>query len=417
MIHQVKRLQPCEMEGVVQVPPSKSDSQRAILCAALSPGKSIIHQVGNSLDERNMMQAIQDLGASIHFISESSVEVVGISNKVTTKQLNVGESGLAMRLLTCVCAMFDSPIELTGHGSLVNRSMHFFEERLPQLGVAVSSNDGKIPIRVNGPLNGNKVTIEKTISSQYISGLLIAASFRGSDFFIQIEDPVSEPYIDMTIQTLLCFGVVVERQSTGYFLKGGQELTACEYQVESDWSSASYWLLAAAIGHNIQIAGLNLGSKQADKAFMNALLETGCQFKINNNLTSVTVDTLSPFSFDATHCPDLFPALVVLAAKCTGTTEIKGMNRLIHKESNRALSLKTEFEKLGLNIRMDGDRMFIEGNGKLIGALVSSHNDHRIAMCLAIASTFASGQTVLSDYESVAKSYPNFWQDYEMLKK
>lgn len=411
------KLTPTVLEGLVQIPPSKSDSQRAIVCAALANGVSTLRNIGTSNDESNMLKCIQQLGAKVHYVEEHVLEITGISEPNSEVHLNVGESGLAMRLLTLVCSTFNQRITIDGSGSLLNRSMDFFDQVLPQLNVKVTSNHGKAPIEVCGPISSGDVFLEKVLSSQYITGLLIALSRLDGDSFIHIKNPVSEPYIAMTIQTLKKFNVFVDKVEEGYFVKGGQKFTACDYEIESDWSSGSYWLLAAALGNNIRVKGLNLESKQADKAIMNVLLAVGCKFSIEEDCIMVQSGKLVPFTFDATNCPDLFPTLVVLAAKINGVSEIKGVHRLKDKESNRALALQDEYNKLGLHIEVKSDVMEIHGTGKLKKAHVTAHNDHRIAMSLAIASTFCEENLFLSETESVAKSYPSFWEAFEMLRK
>ncbi|HRP53918.1 MAG TPA: hypothetical protein PLI97_10485, partial [Fluviicola sp.] len=191
---------------------------------------------------------------------------------------------------------------------------------------------------------------------------------------------------------------------------------ATAYHVENDWSAASYWLLAAALGHPIQISGLNTTSLQADKAFLDVLKLAGCSISVNESILEVSSSSLRAFTFDATHCPDLFPTLVVLAAKIKGISIIKGLNRLQHKESDRGKVLRKEFGKMGLNCELIGDEMHVHGTGVLHGARVFSHKDHRIAMSLAIAATCALGTTIIEDAQAVSKSYPEFWEQLKQLK-
>jgi 3-phosphoshikimate 1-carboxyvinyltransferase len=225
----------------------------------------------------------------------------------------------------------------------------------------------------------------------------------------------SGPYIQMTISTLKQFGIAIENESNRFKIPGNQRYKAAEYTIESDWSSAGYWLVAAALGHPLSVSGLNMRSLQADKALLQALMAAGCKISLEEGGIRVDGSALHPFEFDATNCPDLFPALVVLAAKAEGTSTLKGVSRLIHKESDRGTAFQSEFGKMGLRIDLENDWMKIYGTGKLKGAEVDSHHDHRIAMCLGIAGTIADGNTILTTPGSVSKSYPGFWEHFQLL--
>lgn len=403
------------LSGMIPVPASKSDSQRAILCAALAEGTSRLSGLGWSDDEKAMLNSVKKLGAKVQFLSETEAEITGVKALSGPVELTAGESGLGLRLLTCVCAAFDQPVTLMGTGSLLNRPMHFFDEVLPQFGCEVATTDGFLPVRVKGPLKGARVEVDGSMSSQFISGLLMALPKSGDAGSLTVIDMKSGPYIQMTLQTLRKFGVVIENTGSHFLVPGNQSYQATNYVIEGDWSSASYWLVAAAVGHQVSVSGLSMGSLQADKALLRALMSAGCKVQVEEQVIRVDGADLRPFEFDATDCPDLFPALVVLAAKCTGVSTITGAERLRHKESDRGRVLRSEFGKMELNIELEGDVMRIHGTGHLNGGSVSSHHDHRIAMCLAIAGTFASGETRIQDAGAVAKSYPDFWEHFTSL--
>lgn len=402
-------IRPGLISGMIQIPASKSDSQRAILCAALADGISVLTGIGKSDDEQAMLNAITEMGAKIVRISDTKVEIMGIKTFPGNLYLSAGESGLGLRLLTCVASSFDQKVHLTGTGSLLTRPMRFFDEVLPRFGCKVSTNNGFLPIEVQGPLEGNILEVDGSISSQFISGLLMALPRSGKSSALTVAGMKSGPYIQMTISTLKQFGIVIENEDHVFKMAGNQSYKAAEYAIESDWSSASYWLVAAALGHPISVSGLSMRSLQADKALLKALMSAGCKITFEDQEIRVDGSGIQPFEFDATDCPDLFPALAVLAAKCNGVSTIKGVGRLVHKESDRGLALQTEFGKMGLRIDLEDDLMKIYGTGKLHGAEVYSHHDHRIAMCLGIAASIADGETILTNAESVSKSYPDFW--------
>ncbi len=220
----------------------------------------------------------------------------------------------------------------------------------------------------------------------------------------------------MTLRTLDRFGVRIDQQNMKAFtISGGQSYQATEYFVESDWSAAAFWLVAATIGHSVQVKGLNRQSLQADRMVLDALSVANCGYEFEHDVLTVDGSGRKCFQFDATDCPDLFPALVVLAAFCDGLSEIHGAERLKNKESDRGKTLKQEFGKLGLKIDLMGDRMLIHGGGLLRGTEVDSHGDHRIAMALAIVSTRIEGRTTIRNAEAVGKSYPDFWKDLSKL--
>ncbi|MCH2224228.1 MAG: 3-phosphoshikimate 1-carboxyvinyltransferase [Crocinitomicaceae bacterium] len=404
--------------GSVLIPSSKSDGQRSILAAALNRGVTRMKNIGSSADELAMLENIKCLGASVKQISDVETEIRGVQNFPDRCELNAGESGLGVRLITSVCAAHEGIFEITGEGSLLTRPQDFFENHLTKMGVRVQSSQGYLPISIQGKLTGGELEIDGSASSQFLSGLLMALPLAEKDSVLKAQSLKSIPYVQMTLNTLAKFGIEIEQENYEVFrIKGKQNYDCHGYSVESDWSSAGYWLVASALGHPVCIQGLSMESSQADIALLKALENANC--RITHDVSGITIDgqERKPFQFDATHCPDLFPALVVLAAFCEGKTEILGVHRLKNKESDRGVVLQKEFGKLGLSIDLDGDRMTIHGGVKLKTAKTYSHNDHRIAMCLAIAGTFIEEGIEISGAEAVKKSYPSFWDHLEELTK
>lgn len=399
--------------GFIQIPSSKSDGQRAILAAALSSENTELIGIGQSNDEQQMLKNIQQLGAVVEMKSAGHAVVKGIQAFPSLATVNAGESGLGVRLITSVCAAHPGLFEIIGEGSLLSRPQRFFEDHYPQMGVTVHSNGGLLPIKFEGPLKGGKMEVDSSMSSQFLSGLLMALPRLKNDSELIVRDLKSTPYAQMTLDTLRQFGIEIQQENVERFtIRGNQDYQCDSYQIEADWSSASYWLVAAALGHDIQIAGLNQESLQADKALLDALQMANCTIGFDENgVIRVYGEDRKPFEFDATHCPDLFPALVSLAAFCDGDSVIHGVNRLANKESNRGVVLQKEFGKLGLRIELNGNEMVIHGGVPLKSARVDSNNDHRIAMCLAVAGMNISGGLEITGAESVAKSYPGFWDD------
>jgi 3-phosphoshikimate 1-carboxyvinyltransferase len=409
-----KDIKGVELSGKVVIPPSKSDGQRAILCAGLSAGKSIIYNVGQSNDELAMIRNIQQFGAKVE-IRENEIEVDGSINFPQNVEFNCGESGLGLRLMTSICSVFEGKHTLTGEGSILNRSQTFFSEEFPKMGLEVESNNGFLPITLNGHLKPGIYKVDGSQSSQYISGLLMALPLLKSDSELIIEDLKSKPYIDMTLSTLASFGIEIRIEGNKYIIQGNQFYTPTNYKVENDWSSASCWLAAAALGQKIELSGLSISSKQADVAMLDALYAANCNVEFLVDSIRVDGENRRAFTFDATDCPDLFPALVVLALGCSGKSTVKGVRRLKNKESDRGTVLQREFNKLGIKIELLDDEMHIFGGTLLKSAVVNSHNDHRIAMCLGITSTLIEDGITIHGAEAVAKSYPGFWVELDGL--
>lgn len=403
------------VKGKIVVPASKSDAQRAIIAASLANGKSKISNCGTSDDVLHVLKACELLGAKVESIGSDSYIIFG-GKYVNVTDLNVGESGLAIRLLTPIVATQNQKTLLNGKGSLLKRPLFYFDENLPKMNVEVKSTNGFLPIEVQGPLKGGTYAVDGSQSSQYISGFLMALPLVDDASDLSVEQLASKPYVQMTLNTLEKFGIRIENDNFNRFLIAGkQQYLPCDYQVEGDWSAASYWLVAAALGAEITISGLSMASLQADKKMLDALIVAGCNLQFSSDGISVKGNEKKAFQFDATHCPDLFPALVSFAAFCPGISVISGVKRLKNKESDRGVALKTEFEKLGVLIELREDEMYIHGGNTIEGCNVHSHNDHRIAMCLAIVGLFSEKGITIENSDAVAKSYPDFWKDLELL--
>ena len=411
-----KVIQPGKRFGTIAIPASKSDGQRALLASALAKGETKLINLGVSKDELAMLSAIKQLGAKVNQLDESTFIINGINRFPKEAELNMGESGLGIRLITSVCAAHEGVFMIYGKGSLVNRPLTFFEETLPLFKAVISSNNGLIPLEIGGPMKGSAVEMDGSQSSQYISGMMMALPLLKEDSRIHVSNLNSLPYLQMTLDTLNKFGIEVSHQNfEDFIIRGNQNYIPTTYSIESDWSSASFWLVASALGYNIKLSGLSMTSLQADKMILEAFDSANCLVEFSDKKIRINGKNRKPFSFDATHCPDLFPALATFASLCDGKSEIKGVSRLTHKESNRGVVLQEEFANIGVIIILDGDIMHIHGKNSIEGGKVDSHNDHRIAMCFAIAGLFTDDEIEINGAEAVAKSYPTFWKDLEKL--
>jgi len=414
-------IKPSDIRGKIIAPTSKSAMQRACAAALVKRGRTILHNPGSSADDKAALNIIQQLGATIEYTNDTIVIESNGVNPISDT-INCGESGLSVRMFTSIAALSDRPITVTGTGSLVKRPLSFFNEVLPQLEVQTFSNKGLLPLQIKGPLKPKAITVDGSLSSQFLTGLLLAYSgANASDVTIKVNNLNSKPYIDLTIQVMTDFGLKTPiNNNYREFHFGKQSITqfanqAINYTVEGDWSGGAFLLVAGAISGNIKVVGLDIFSTQADKAVLQALMQAGANMSVKESEITIGESRLKAFHFNATDCPDLFPPLVALASYCDGTSVIEGVHRLTHKESNRALTLQQEFEKMGIEIKVEQDKMLVKGSSSVKGAKVHSHHDHRIAMACAVAALKAEGDMVIDDAEAVNKSYPHFWKDLANL--
>jgi 3-phosphoshikimate 1-carboxyvinyltransferase len=406
---------PAPVSGNVTANPSKSAMQRAVAAALLAKGTTVIRNPGLSNDCLAALEVAENLGAMVKRVGEE-IHITSNGVKPFYDEINCGESGLGIRMFTPIAALAETPITINGHGSLVTRPMHFFEEVLPLLGVEIKSHDGKLPLEIKGPLQAKNITIDGSLSSQFLTGLLMAFGSVADKASITVKDLKSKPYIALTLQLMELFGVKVRNENFETFhFDGPQQYKAVEYTVEGDWSGAAFLLVAAAVAGKAEVQHLNTHSAQSDKVIMEALEKAGADILPGVYTIIVQKNELKAFELDATDCPDLFPPLVALAANCNGVTKIKGVSRLAHKESDRGITLQEEFGKMGVRIDLDGDYMYVHGGAGIKGAAVHSHNDHRIAMACAVAALNASGAVTIENAEAINKSYPEFYDHLELL--
>ena len=413
-------IHPSDLTGNLQAAASKSSMQRACAASLLAEGETIIKNPGHSNDDNAALSVISALGARVEKLANGDLKILSSGIDPKAVSVNCGESGLGIRMFAPIISLSKKEILIEGEGSLRSRPMDFFDEILPQLGVSVSSQSGKLPLHVKGPLVPANIEIDGSLSSQFLTGILMAYAAAGaSEVTIKVKNLKSRPYIDLTIGVMEKFGLKVPENNhyESFYFDANPKKTASvlrEYTVEGDWSGGAFPLVAGAIAGPLVIQGLDPYSTQADKNILQALMAAEAGLSIRPDSIEVRPGLLKAFHFNATDCPDLFPPLVALAAYCKGTTAIEGVNRLTHKESNRALTLQEEFGKMGLEIELKDDLMLVHG-GKLKGATVHSRHDHRIAMACAVAALKADGETTIEDAEAVNKSYPDFYDHLRSL--
>jgi 3-phosphoshikimate 1-carboxyvinyltransferase len=405
---------PSVLKGNIRANASKSSMQRACAAALIAACPVLLRNPGNSNDDLAALDIIRRLGASV---SETSEGLLIKSNgvKPVADEIHCGESGLSIRMFTPIAALSEISIAITGSGSLVSRPMNFFDEIFPRLHVSVESRDGKLPLQIKGPLHPENLEIDGSLSSQFLTGLLMAYAAAGAEnVSVRVRNLKSRPYVDLTLEVMRRFGLKVpENRNYEEFYFNELPLNnsaQIDYTVEGDWSGAAFLLVAGALVGPVTIQGLDLQSTQADKAILQAIKDAGAKLSADEKQIIIGPNALKPFAFNATECPDLFPPLVALAAYCDGASVIEGTSRLIHKESNRALTLQQEFAKMGVDIELEEDKMIVHGKPMLNAAVVHSRHDHRIAMACAVAALKAEGPVKIEEANAIDKSYPAFFE-------
>lgn len=405
------------VKGTLTPPCSKSYAQRALAAALLTEEPVVLRNLEFCDDTRSAMRCIETLGATIEQVDPTTLSIKGGLHP-RGNRLDVGESGLSTRLFTPVAALCPTPVTIVGRGTLLSRPMTMMFDPLRQLGVTVRDNGGFLPIEVCGPMHGGEVEVDGSVSSQFITGLLLALPRAGHDTTLHVHDAVSTPYLDMTLDTAQRFGIeICQRDYEEFYIPGNQRYGTTYFSIEGDWSAAAMLLVAGATAGEITVRNVSMLSKQADTAICTALVRAGAA--VINETDSVTAvhRPLHAFEFDATNCPDLFPALAALAAAAEGVSVIRGTSRLEYKECNRAEAICEEYGKLGIEVDLsEEDVMKIRG-GAIHGARTRSHGDHRMAMSLAVAALRSDGAVTIEGAESVAKSYPRFFEDLEHVRE
>ena len=386
---------PGEIQGELTPPCSKSYAQRALAAALLAEGESTLRNIELCDDTRSAMRCIEALGADVTVVDPHTLKIRG-GLAPRGRTLHVGESGLSTRLFTPIAALAGVPLRIEGEGTLLRRPMTMMIAPLRQLGVEVRHRDGFLPFDVCGPLHSATVEVDGSVSSQFITGLLLALPAARGEFTIDVRRAVSTPYIDMTVEAAHCFGAeILHNGYTQFYIEGGQRYRPTDYSIEGDWSAAATLLVAGAIAGEVTLHNVSILSKQADTAVCTALVRAGAEL---------------------IHEADRITVRRRPLRACEGESLITGTSRLAHKESDRAETLREEYAKVGIEIDLSTpDVMRIRG-GAIRPARVFSHGDHRIAMSMAVSALRSSGTITIEGAEAVAKSYPRFFEDLESLR-
>lgn len=388
-------LQNSILSGKINVPPSKSAAHRALICSFLSGGGS----VSGLIDSKDMKATCQVIDAL----------------KNNDRTLDCIESGSTLRFMIPVVAALGISATFVGSGRLPQRPIGDYLRLLQEHNVKCESAGG-LPLAISGKLTGGIFEIAGDVSSQYITGLLLALPILDEDSKIVLTTPLqSKPYVDMTIKVMADYGVKVEETEYGYFVKGNQKYISCDYTVEGDWSQAAFFLVGGAISGCVKLTGLDLNSKQGDKEIVSVLKKFGADIEICDDYIICKKSNLKGIEVDATNIPDMVPAIAIAGAYAEGKTVITGAQRLRFKESDRIESVANNLIKMGVEVNQTDDGMIIIPNGNVNGAELDGYNDHRIVMAFSVAALNSKGQTSITDAMSIEKSYPSFFDDYNMI--
>jgi 3-phosphoshikimate 1-carboxyvinyltransferase len=405
--------------GQIQLPGSKSLSNRMLLLSALARGATEVHNLLDSDDTRHMETALRTLGVSLELSTDgTSCRVDGLGGPFPSQEteLYLGNSGTATRSLCAALCLSEGVFTLTGEPRMSERPIAHLVDALRQLGANIEylQSEGNPPVKIRAAgLKGGRVTILGNISSQYLTALLLASPLAQQDIVIEVEgDLVSKPYIDMTLDVMKRFGVVVEREGYSLFRVPG----GIGYQspgralVEGDASSATYFLSAAAIrGGTVRVNGVGGDSVQGDVRHADVLAQMGATVRLGTDWIEVTGGDLHGVDVDLNHIPDAAMTVAATALFAKGKTVIRNIYNLRVKETDRLKAMATELRKLGAEVVEGRDYLEITPPAEVLGAAIDTYNDHRMAMSFSLAALGPSGVTI-NDPGCVSKTFPDYFE-------
>ena len=402
--------------GSIRAQSSKSCMHRALLSAALSEGESTLLHTDLCRDTEATLSCIRALGAHVER-TENGTKIGGIADfqRTPSEHLVCHESASTLRFLIPIAALFGGGTFL-GEGRLFDRPIAPIADCFAPHGLTFRREGNRLYLE-GKRLSHGTFHLSPSLSSQFTSGLLLALPrLEGESEILLSGNEVSRPYIRMTREIQSAFGFRSEERENGYAVRGGQRGHARTYAIEGDWSNAAFFLTAGAIGeHPVTVSNLSENSLQGDSAVLRLLCEFGAHTVFENGSATVSPAALRGIDVDASDIPDLVPILSVLAASAVGRTRFFSVSRLRAKESDRLAAVIEMLSSLGVHAESDGDVLTVDGRGTLTGGCVDAHNDHRLAMSAAIAAVRAKGDVQIVGAESVSKSYPAFFEDYERL--
>lgn len=411
------RIPPAAAGGQLAAPPSKSAAHRLLIAAALG-GSSRVHGILPSQDMQATLRCLSALGAQFEQTGDTVLFSNGVQfhAPVSAVTADCGESGSTLRFFVPLFAALGQPVTLIGSGRLPQRPLTVYEQCLPPNGVTLSRPpmEGGV-LSVSGKLHGGRFEVAGDISSQFITGLLFALPLCKEDSRLILTSPLqSKGYVQMTLEALGAAGIRIVETADGYDIAGGQVYRPFDLTAEGDWSQAAFLLAAGAIGGQVAVSGLRSDTAQGDKRIVSLLRQFGADITEKDGLVCCRRAPLRGIEADVSDIPDLVPALSVVAATAAGTTRLYNASRLRLKESDRLTSTASLLRTLGVRVEETADELHIFG-GALHGGTVDGFNDHRIVMSAAVAAFAADGEITVTDADSICKSWPSFFEDYQRI--
>ena len=411
------------MDVKVDAPASKAHTLRALIISSLANGKSVIRNPLFGQDQLNVIECLKKLGVRVE-IDADTITVWGTGGKYkpTGDELNVGESGVGMNFLTSVACLSEKPVVITGTKRITERPIGEVVAGLRQLGCKIEylDKDGFPPIRIQGgAIKGGIAKMAGKKTSQYFSSLVISSPYANAPVTLECVDTMTEkPYFDISLQMMQEFGVKGEnRDYKKIIIPNDKHYSSRQITIEGDYSSASFFFLAGAIcGSKVTVKGLNPNTKQGDRAFVELLEKMGCKITTAASEVCVKGGKLHAIEQDMSNLPDLVPPLATAAAFAKGASRLTNIGHLRLKESDRLAVMASQLSKMGVRATCDENSLIVEGCSNIHGADIDPHNDHRIAMSFAVAG-LATGEQIIQDEMCVAKSFPDFWERFEVFSQ
>lgn len=414
-------LEPKRLQGTVEIPASKSQTIRAFLIAAAAKGKSVIHHPLLSSDTLSAIEAVKTLGADVSFSADNKTAYV-TSNGLQAEKgtvIDAGNSGTTLYLLLPMLGALSEEVTITGDDQLRKRPVGPLSAALQALGAESKDCDGKPPVSIKGPIRGGRTVIECR-TSQYLSGLLLASPLSTGRTVIDCPILFEKPYVTLTLRWLDKEGIeyTISDDYMHAEIEGGQVYKPFEEYIPGDFSSASFFFVAAAIsGTSITVQGLDKDDPQGDKAILSILEKMGARIEWNGNAVTVTgPERLSGGEFDLNAIPDTLPILAIAAAAACGDTHLTNVSQARIKETDRIKCMHENLARLGVEAEEESDGLLIHGRGKIQGASVKGYGDHRIIMSMAIASAVADGPIIIDDERAAAVTFPTFFELLDTLR-
>ena len=410
------KVTPSKVHGNVKIPASKSMAHRALICASLSDGTSIVSNVTNSKDIEATVGCMKALGANIKQIDETTYEVTGTNlfEQEGNITCNANESGSTLRFLIPLAACTNAKVKFLGQGRLLQRPMDVYENEFKEQNIEFNQSDKEII--VHGNLQAKDYVVQGDISSQFITGFMFVLPLLNQDSTLTITKPYeSKSYVNLTIQMLAKFGIeIIETSSNSYLIKGNQHYKAQDVSVEGDFSQLAFFAVLGTLNNTLSCSNMDMSSKQGDKAILD------CIPSYTSNKDTVTFAKKQPMPqiIDLSNCPDLGPILCVLASYTNGETNIVNAARLRMKESDRIEAMETELKKWGVDITSTFDSIQIHGKEHYKSnntVEIFGHNDHRIVMAMTVFGLCAESECIIDDAQAITKSYPTFFEDIQSL--